>query len=713
MRRLSAIILALAFLFVTTSAQAVPDKAIKVHNIDVGQGSATLIQTMNGKNILVDTGWDFAGDRLNHYLKKIGVKRLDAMVISHRHMDHIGAVKNVAEKFPVDKLIGPWSKEAIPTSVMAHVGHLRKDMKKPISAKNRPAYEMASTGKVFDFGGGFKMETLWPKVHASGKAIADYNEESVAMRVTQSIPGKRGAKAASFLVGGDLGVAEERWVARKMPGKLKVDWMVANHHGSKGSSQREYMVSANGDYSRMLKALIDGPTSKDKFVHKTARAFYDEVKTGKYAATLLKNLDPLYKPAKPLIEGSRLDKTIKGMKQIQKWETENGRPPKYAIYSAGPNSYGHPNAARLAEAALAGFTPITTWANGASVVMTRSVGSDGNWKKEGWVPSKVSSKGMPFMRMPAWLAHQDKAKPYNNDRREGTGHWQKNNPQPEVSWTAEWDHTKSWRTVARANAKGRKAWVEEYVDTKKQAEAGDKTAARKLKSMQHKGKEWHGLDIKNWQELTKDQLKALVRGKLDRSTLKGKGDVKDPVSAKHTGLDRFKQNFTDERGQPTNPGATTFKAPTTTTRKPATAATRKPATAATRKPATAAKKPAKSTSTLAKYGSTLKKTKTAKPKAKTTAKPKAKTTAKKATTKKAPVKKATTKKAPVRTAKTTTKKATPRKKTTTNKATTRTKTKVRTPVRQRPTRKSTTRRTTSKRTSVSSRSSFGKKTSRR
>ena len=702
MRRFSAIILSAAFLLATGSAHAVPDKAIKVHNIDVGQGSATLIQTMNGKNILVDTGWDFAGDRLTHYLKKIGVKRLDAMVITHRHMDHIGAVKNVAEKFPVDKLIGPWAKDKIPTSVMAHVGHLRTDMKKAPGVKNRPKYETAVTGKVFNFGGGFKMETLWPKVHASGKAIADYNEESVAMRVTQNIPGKRGAKEASFLVGGDLGVAEERYVARKMPGKLKVDWMVANHHGSKGSSQREYMVSANGDYSRMLKALIDGPTSKDKFVHKTARAFYDEVKTGKYAATLLKNLDPLYKPAKPLIEGSRLDKTVKGMKQIQKWETENGRPPKYAIYSAGPNSYGHPNAARLAEAALAGFSPITTWANGASVVMTRSVGSDGNWKKEGWVPSKVSSKGMPFMKMPGWLAHQDQAKPYNNDRREGTGHWQKNNPQPEVSWSAEWDTSKSWRTVARTNAKGRKAWVEEYVATKKEAEGGSKTAQRKLKSMQHKGKEWHGLDIKNWQELTKDQLKLLVRGKLDRSTLKGKGDGRDPVSANHTGLDRFKQNFTDDRGQRTNTGATTFKAPTTA-KKPATAA-KKPATTA-KKPAPAAKKPATAAKKpgLAAYSNTLKKTKARK------------TTAKKTTTKKAPVRKAkaTTKKAPVRKASTTTKKAPVRKAVKkSTKAKTRPKVKTRTPVRQRPVRKTTTKRSTSKRGAISSRSSFGK-TSRR
>ena len=294
------------------SASALADNTYKVHNIDVGQGSATLVQTVGGKNILFDTGWDFAGERLTGYLKKIGVKKLDALVISHRHMDHIGGVQKLSEKVPVDKVIGPWGKDGIPKSAMVHLAHLKRDMGKANGPSNRPLYETATTGKVFDLGGGFVMETLWPRKNASGKAIGDFNEESVTMRVIQKAP--KGGAAATFLVGGDLGVQEERWLARRMPGKLKVDWMVANHHGSRGSSQREYMVAADGGYSRFLKALIAGPERADPKVYETALKLKDKSK-GKYASKLLHNIDPLAHNKVP-IKAKWLNKLAKDVRAI-------------------------------------------------------------------------------------------------------------------------------------------------------------------------------------------------------------------------------------------------------------------------------------------------------------------------------------------------------------------------------------------------------------
>lgn len=536
---LAALTFGLVFLLGQAVAAAPAPQAYKVHNIDVGQGAATLVQTLGGKNILIDTGWDFAGDRLVAYLNKAGIKKIDTLVITHRHMDHIGGVEKVAAAFPVGKVIGPWQKNAIPISAMSHLAHLRKSMTKANGPSNRPDYEGAKTGKVFDYGHGFKMETLWPKVPTSGKRIGDFNEESVTLRITQKAP--RGGES-SFLVGGDLGVKEERYLARTMPKKLKVDWIVANHHGSAGSSQREFMVAADGGYSPMLKALIDGDTRSP--IGKTANQLKNYGR-GKLAGTVMKHMDPLNKNP-PKIGAPWLKKMIQDIKTLSTTsEARNGR---YAIYSVGPNAYGHPNATRMSEALLAGFTPITTWANG-TVVMNRTIDKNGNWDGN-WKPSAVSSKDLPKAITPKWLGHRDPEKPYDGTAREANYQWSLNNPHREVDWNSAWDTSKTWRMTSRELATGRRAWLEEYSAAKKQATSGvkdgveprnerEKTAnmtagARKLKSMQYKGKvAWHGLKLDSMRELDKPELQQVANGRRPRTRKASNAPALDAIATAH------------------------------------------------------------------------------------------------------------------------------------------------------------------------------------
>ena len=529
-------------LILAQAAHAAPRKTYKVHNIDVGQGSATLVQTLGGKNILFDTGWDFAGDRMVSYLRQIKVKRIDALVISHRHMDHIGGVQKLAAAVKVKKVIGPWHKDSVPESAMVHLAHLRKDLHKPHSTRNRPAYETATMGKVFDFGNGFSMETLWPKVHSSRKRIGDYNQESVAMRVVQKSPN---GKAATFMFGGDLGVKEERWLARKMPQKLKCDWVVANHHGSGGSSQREFMAALDGGYSRMLRALIEGPTTKDQRFYKIAEKL-KEGGRGRYASTLMRQLDPLNTNPRP-IRAKWLRQLVKDVKELD--AVQPSMKGRYAIYSVGKNAYGHPNATRMSEALLAGFTPITTWTNG-TVVMSRKVGTDGGWTRD-WKPSASSSRALPKVKVPGWLGRSDPEKPYNDVRREANYHWSKQNPHREIPWNAPWDTTKTWRTTSREFSQGRKDWVEQYVAAKSMAATGVKdgrqprtqaekrrnmtAGKRKLTSMQYKSKrEWHGLKLDNMNELTKQQLRNVALkadGRFRPNSRKGDSSKLDPVAS--------------------------------------------------------------------------------------------------------------------------------------------------------------------------------------
>lgn len=71
-----------------------------IHYIDVGQGDAILIQK-NNINILIDTGPEASKGKLISYLKKYRIKKIDALIITHPHEDHIGGAATVIKKVKV------------------------------------------------------------------------------------------------------------------------------------------------------------------------------------------------------------------------------------------------------------------------------------------------------------------------------------------------------------------------------------------------------------------------------------------------------------------------------------------------------------------------------------------------------------------------------------------------------------------------------------
>jgi len=76
-------------------------KELKVHFLDVGQGDSILIQSPNGKNMLVDGGAKGSGAKVVSFLKVKGVKKLDYVVATHPDANHIGGLIAVLNAFPV------------------------------------------------------------------------------------------------------------------------------------------------------------------------------------------------------------------------------------------------------------------------------------------------------------------------------------------------------------------------------------------------------------------------------------------------------------------------------------------------------------------------------------------------------------------------------------------------------------------------------------
>ena len=74
-----------------SSHQGTNDGKLSVYFLDVGQGDSSLI-IFGNKTILIDAGEIDMGDRVVNDLKAIGVTRIDLLVATHPHSDHIGGI---------------------------------------------------------------------------------------------------------------------------------------------------------------------------------------------------------------------------------------------------------------------------------------------------------------------------------------------------------------------------------------------------------------------------------------------------------------------------------------------------------------------------------------------------------------------------------------------------------------------------------------------
>src|SRR5680860_1713714 len=88
---------------VTTVTTSAPSRDLQVHFIDVGQGDATLILAPDGQAVLIDGGE--SGSGVLSYLKAQGVGRVNLMIATHPHADHIGGLIDVLQALPVDEVV--------------------------------------------------------------------------------------------------------------------------------------------------------------------------------------------------------------------------------------------------------------------------------------------------------------------------------------------------------------------------------------------------------------------------------------------------------------------------------------------------------------------------------------------------------------------------------------------------------------------------------
>lgn len=205
----------------STTTIATVSGPLKVHFIDVGQGDSILIQTPDGKTMLIDGGPKSSGASLVSYLKKQGITKINVMVATHPHEDHIGGLIDVINNFTVDNIID---------SGNSHTTVTYKDYLNAIKTNN-VNFVVPDLGQEFDIGQTTKMKILGPVSLAD-----DLNNSSIVIKMTYG--------STSFLFAGDAQSQEENQILSKGY-DLSSQVLKVGHHGSASSSSINFLKAVN------------------------------------------------------------------------------------------------------------------------------------------------------------------------------------------------------------------------------------------------------------------------------------------------------------------------------------------------------------------------------------------------------------------------------------------------------------------------------------
>lgn len=199
---------------------------------DVGQGDAHLIRTGQRSAYLLDTGDDYSA--LTSCLDWAGVDQLEAVLITHAHSDHDGALQQVQGDFAQPTLVTSphYSRQGEQTPVMqgANTYRLAEGSVFPAESVTAGRHEAASQplGRV-----------LWPPEQAQripGATGSSSWVNNSSLVIHWSLPAREtGQKPLTVLTTGDLEADAAHRLLAESAGQVPADVLKIAHHGSAGS----------------------------------------------------------------------------------------------------------------------------------------------------------------------------------------------------------------------------------------------------------------------------------------------------------------------------------------------------------------------------------------------------------------------------------------------------------------------------------------------
>ena len=195
---------------------------LKVNYIDVGQGDSIFIELPNGETMLIDAGQRNQDKKVISYIDALGYKRLDYVIGTHPHTDHIGGLASVIKNYDIGKVYMPKKQSNSKTFI---------NLLNTIKDKGLKINTAKAKVSIID------SDTLDVDIIAPTKEYNDANNNSAVVRITYI--------NKCFLFMGDAEIESEKSITDN----IECDVVKIGHHGSDTSSSDAFVKKTKAKYA--------------------------------------------------------------------------------------------------------------------------------------------------------------------------------------------------------------------------------------------------------------------------------------------------------------------------------------------------------------------------------------------------------------------------------------------------------------------------------